>query len=676
MTEPATLACPMCNVWGQTATGTCDLCGGRGELPPTSPYGYDPTLLDGTAETWEAVVLPLRAKALADRAEALRELRRSKVDPETADAFDRRASFDEVVAAKVAELHAATPPQPLVDAPDLPSWPTHVLPGWMADHVHDTAERLQVPVDLCAQLAVGALAAACTGHATVSAGSWTETVNLFLWVAMHSGAGKSPAEKAMVGPLREWERQRRTATAEDHALDLSIWKIAQKRRADDEKGFAIGSIGIEALRESVAAAEKPKPVPFRLIVDDTTPERLVQLLGSHKRLALISTEAGLLDAVAGTFAAGRTPNIDVYLKAWAGETIIRDRKGGDEGPEFTVVEDALLSVVLTIQPSVVEKYRSTAPELRGRGFFARFMPSIPASLVGARTYGDMRPPGPSAAVYADELSALASRMVTTDAPIPLRLDDEASAVFFAWCDAMEAELVPGGRLDVLHDAASKIRSSTLRLAGLLELADGRHGPHLGVEVMRRALEVGDYWTAHAMAMERAGGVTEDDQAFAVRAATDIVRWAIRRNERFDFTPRQVWLSLRRSYRAMEMLVPGFELLADRGWLWFTSGDLLEIGTRGARVHARLHPDAFTLSEQDLTLGRRTRARTRTPISREFSSSSSLYTHVREGEAGCARSSARSPLNGHPGPSVDEAPPAPPEEPDDADPFAPLDVEHP
>lgn len=165
------------------------------------------------------------------------------------------------------------------------------------------------------------------------------------------------------------------------------------------------------------------------------------------------------------------------------------------------------------------------------------MPSIPRSLVGTRSYGDMTAPGPSADRYENELHAFAGRLTGLLMAVPLHRRRRAAAEFFAWCDALEADLAPGRPLDVLHDAASKIRSSTLRLAGLLELADGRNGPTVGVEVMRRALRVGRYWVAHALAMEARTGVDEDEGA--VDAALDLLRWA-RRHRKMEtgFTPRR------------------------------------------------------------------------------------------------------------------------------------------
>ena len=514
-----------------------------------------------------------------------------------------------ILADLVDQRVAASQPEPLVEQVTLPDWPVDVLPDWIGDHVTTTAARLQVPVDLCAQLAVGVLASITQGHVTVAVDDWSEPTALFLYCAMHSGAGKSPAEKAIVGPLREWERRRRSDTGDTYRFADAEWRVNQKRLREMEALHAKGACDLSEFRQAVSDANEARPVPFRLTVDDTTPERLTQLLAAHQRLALISTEAGLLDMVAGAYSANAQANLDVYLKAWAGETIIRDRKGGDGGPETTVVEDALLSVVLTIQPSVVEKYQQTQPELRGRGFFARFMPSVPTSLVGTRRFVKRGGPGPEATRYASRIADLADTL--HGPPLTVTLDDDAADLFYGWCETMEADLGPGGRLEPLHDASSKIRSSTLRLAGILTAASTQ-ALTVDADTMRAAIRVGDYWTAHAMAVEGVVVGADSEDAHAVEVAVAILDWC-RKHGRTEFTPRDVHLSLRRRYYHVEDLAPGLELLEAKGWLWFVQGHLTDVGQRGARVLARTHPVALTRSVHDLTESESTRPSTRTRL---------------------------------------------------------------
>ena len=538
--------------------------------------------------------------AEAERNIAAREAEAAaRVDPATL------AEFERLVAHRTAE--EMQPPPPLVDPVPLPEWPVEVLPPWVRDHVVATAERLQVPVDLCAQLAVGVLSALCMGHVRAVVHDWSEPAALYLYCAMHSGAGKSPAEKAMVQPLRDWEKARRIAGEDDYQIGLAEHRVAQKRARELEAQHAKGACDVSEFREAALEAAQPPPVQYRLTVDDTTPERLTQLLAAHKRLALISTEAGLLDMVAGGYGNGST-NLDVYLKAWSGETIIRDRKGGDGGPEATVVDDPLLCVVLTIQPSVIERYQRERPDLRGRGWFARFMPSVPDSLVGVRTFAERPPVGPETERYAEALCHLADTINATQGEVRYELDAEATRLFYGWCEDMEPDLAPGGRLEALHDQSSKIRSSVLRLAAILAAVQGDHGT-VDAATVAAAIEVGDYWTAHAMAVE---GVIEGVDNHAVAVALDILDWC-RRQQKLEFSPRDVQLSRRSRYQFVEDLAPGLELLAQRGWLEFVEGDLGSVGVRGARVLARTHPIALTQSAKAVTLSGRTRGRTRSRV---------------------------------------------------------------
>jgi replicative DNA helicase len=528
------------------------------------------------------------------------------------------AEFERLVAHRTAE--EMQPPPPLVDAVPLPEWPVGVLPEWVRDHVVATSERLQVPVDLCAQLAVGVLAAIAMGHVRAVVHDWTEPAALFLYCAMHSGAGKSPAEKAMVQPLRDWEKARRIDGEDDYQLGLAEHRVAQKRAKELEAQHAKGACDVSEFREAALEAAQPPPVQYRLTVDDTTPERLTQLLAAHKRLALISTEAGLLDMVAGGYGNSGSTNLDVYLKAWSGETIIRDRKGGDGGPEATVVDDPLLCVVLTIQPSVIERYQQERPDLRGRGWFARFMPSVPESLVGLRTFATRPPTGDEAQRYADAIHHLADTLNAGEGELRYVLDDDAAQMFYRWCEDMEPDLAVGGRLEALHDQSSKIRSSVLRLAAILAAVNGT-GTSVDVATVASAIEVGDYWTAHAMAVEGVIDAVSSEEAHAVKVGVDILDWC-RRRQAVTFTPREVWRSLRRSYPFVEDLLPGFDILVRRGWVDLLEGTLDEIGHRGARVLARPHPVALTRSVRDLTQGERTAPRTRTALEVGLTPSSS------------------------------------------------------
>lgn len=487
-------------------------------------------------------------------------------------------------------------PQPLRrDATGLPTWPIDVLPTWIGDHVRHAADQLQTPVDLCAQFALGALAAAAMGHArVVLGGRWSEPLNLWLATALPSGGGKSPAEKAMTRPLRQWEAERHEASQADvHDAEIRRRILEKKAKLLDDsasKGSAPMADAMEAWRE---VRECEVPAPFRMLADDATPEALVQLLARHDgRMAVLSTEAGLLDVVAGTYAtAGRMPNIDVYLKGYSGDSIMVDRKGsGGLGTELRIPEP-LLTVGLAMQPTVIDFVGRTNGQLEGRGFLARFLYSFPPSMVGHRDRTRVLAEiddGGAAERYGRALVACASRWQDKDGHVMTFAPDAARRLVEAH-QGHEAEMIDGGRLRPVAEWMAKLHSATLRVSGLLHLAD-REGlgvaDPIDVATVERSLTVADYWIDHALSMAATTDTQTADDALAILEVID-------RKRLTTFGPREVWLSMRARFRGIEDMVAPLQYLAACGYLRLVEGDWVEIGVRGATTTLQARPRTST-----------------------------------------------------------------------------------
>ena len=146
------------------------------------------------------------------------------------------------------------------------------------------------------------------------------------------------------------------------------------------------------------------PLP-RWLVDDATPEALAGLLATYGRIALLSPEGDVFDQMAGRYNQAAGPNLGVYLKGHAGDLLKVDRRG--RPPEY--VERPCLTIGLAVQPEVLRGLASR-PGFGGRGLLARFLYSLPQSLVGRRQPG--APPVPQAVAdrYALELQALAASL--------------------------------------------------------------------------------------------------------------------------------------------------------------------------------------------------------------------------------------------------------------------------
>jgi len=100
-------------------------------------------------------------------------------------------------------------------------------------------------------------------------------------------------------------------------------------------------------------------------------------LVEHGSIAVLSPEGGVFDVMGGRYSG--EPNIDVYLKAHTGESLRVDRM--NRPSEY--VARPILTLCLTVQP-VVLKRLAEKRDFRGRGLVARFLYSIPSSLLGRR----------------------------------------------------------------------------------------------------------------------------------------------------------------------------------------------------------------------------------------------------------------------------------------------------
>lgn len=411
-------------------------------------------------------------------------------------------------------------PLPLRSTTAVAEYPIDVLPAWMRGYCESLAVEMQVPVDLCAQVALGAWAAVCSGRAKiVIAGRWTEHLNLFLAAVMPSGGGKSPVSKRLTAPLRALEselaEQYRRLIAEAKAEREVVERDYAKAKKDgDRERMAMLDLELATLEV---------PALPRLVVDDVTQEMLAVLLHRHGgRMALISTEATMFDMACGLYSsATKKTNNNVYLQGWSADALVIDRKGssGGEGTEIRIPEP-VLTVAITVQPSTIAEL-ARHPELAGRGFTARFMYAAPPSMLGRRDRWRILSSSDeeAAKTYLETFLGFARRFVTWENPATLRTTDEAARRFVGWLADMEPLLGEGGELDAVSEWTAKLHASVARVAGLLHLADGRPaGELVDVATVERAIRLGEYWTAHALAIAELW--TADDITLLARTVVE------------------------------------------------------------------------------------------------------------------------------------------------------------
>lgn len=118
----------------------------------------------------------------------------------------------------------------------------------------------------------------------------------------------------------------------------------------------------------------------RIVVDDITPESLVNQLEENGTLLMISDEAGMLGNFSGRYN-NNIPNLDLLLKSWNGETYISDRATRAS----IVLKKPYMSICLACQPYVFDSMISNTA-FRGSGLIARLVYCFPVSNIGSRRY--------------------------------------------------------------------------------------------------------------------------------------------------------------------------------------------------------------------------------------------------------------------------------------------------
>jgi hypothetical protein len=458
------------------------------------------------------------------------------------------------------------PPVPLTDTGPLPDFPTDALPGPIAAMVAAVAEFTQTDPGMPGTTALTMLAAAAGGRVEVEVRpGWREPLCLYTVTVAQPGERKSAVQAVMSRPLIDAEAElvRRGEASRREAETTRAVAEKAAEQARKAAGRAEGAQRDERLAEAIAAAEAAMavqvPPVIRLLADDVTPEAAASLLAEQGgRLAIVSAEGSIFEILAGRYSGG-IPSLDVWLKGHAGDPLRVDRKGRD--PEY--VARPALTVGLMVQPAVLEAIAGN-DAFRGRGLLARFLYAIPPSKVGRRTVGAPSVPEDVSTAYHELVRGLALDLADWTDPAILRLSHDAGRAVLDLERRVEPMLGGNGSLRHIADWGSKLVGATLRIAGLLHLAehpdDGFRRP-VEVDTVRNAIRLGDYFLEHAVA------AFDAMRADPAKADAHVLLDVLRRLGRDVVTRRDIFTAASRSrFPKADELDPGLRVLEDHGYL--------------------------------------------------------------------------------------------------------------
>lgn len=474
---------------------------------------------------------------------------------------------------RVRALHADRPapwdgdPTPLTARRLLPAFPVDALPAWLADTVAALAEFTQTPPDLAGCVALAAISTAAGGRAVVEVrAGWREPVNIFTAVALPPGSRKSSVFSALVRPLLLAEAALQEnaapfrAKADIESRAATAHAQATARAAESAYGGDDAMSSINAAADAALTAEGVSvPALPRLVADDITPEATASLLAEQGgRLAVLSAEGGIFATLAGRYSGA--PNLEVFLKGHAGDLLRVDRKGRPAEH----VEHPALTLGLAVQPDVLAELAGM-PGFRGRGLLARILFALPENTVGRRKVGTPPPPETVMTAYAANLRTLVLSLADWTDPAVIPLTPGADARVLQLEETIEPRLDPAaGDLAAITDWAAKLTGATVRLAGLIHLAehvrDGYAAP-ITVATLDAAARLGHYYLTHALATFDLMGADPllDD-------ARTVLAW-IARTGVTRATRREVFAGVKSArFRKVTDLDPVLDLLVAHGYL--------------------------------------------------------------------------------------------------------------
>ena len=399
---------------------------------------------------------------------------------------------------------------------DVPIFPTEVLPNEVRLFVEAQALELEVPADLIANFCFGVTGVCAARRVVVRINAgWKEPLNIYNMTILKPSERKSPAERAVKAPIVARETTLQNATrseVEQNSSDLDILKgqlEKAKRTAMSASTTEEEQIARREVAElSTSVAEFDVLSRPQLLVDDVTPEALASRMHANgERMGIITSEGGVFGIINGRYNNG-APNTDIYTKSYLGDRLGVDRQDG----RSLVLEEPALTLSLAVQPIIVQE--DLTLRQRGVGLLARFLYSLPISMVGNRTNDTPTVPESVRVGWHKVISKLAQLPEPpVDQEYAIILDSDAHRLLYEFRQWIEGQLVDGGELKHIEDWGGKIVGNTLRLAGHLHLwkhyanAKPWEAKMTG-DTLSEAIALGKYYREHALvAFSMMGGHT-------------------------------------------------------------------------------------------------------------------------------------------------------------------------
>lgn len=440
---------------------------------------------------------------------------------------------------------------------EVPDFPTEELPGPLATFVAFLADNTQTPDEMGGLLGLGVLSSAFQSKYTVQiTPDWEEPLSLFCIVVAPPGERKSAVISALTKPLYEFEAERREREAVEIAQNQTERTLLEKALQAAQNSAAKGKGNFdskrqEALNLSAQLTEFEDKHPFRLVVDDVTPERLIDLMEQQGgSITMASAEGSLFDTLNGRY--DNRGGLDVYLKGHAGDPLSVDRIGR----KSNYIAAPRLTLMLTIQPEVLSGLMNNTT-FRGRGLCGRFLYAMCRSKIGRREVSPHCIPD----FVKEDYRTFIRQILSIPFSGAIRLSPEADEIRKEYQRYIEGKL--GNEWENLRDWGGKLVGATVRIATLMHAAEVQGNPTeipIGAETMQAAVKIAEFLGPHAEAAYQVMGADE--------GAAD-AKYLLRRIEhsgKTEISKRDLFNLCKGKFKRVVEMEPALQILTEMGYL--------------------------------------------------------------------------------------------------------------
>lgn len=366
-------------------------------------------------------------------------------------------------------------------------YPVGALPQVVRRYVKAASRAIGVESCIIA-LPLLSMLASCIGttRSVRLKAAWHEPCILWTSIIGESGTKKTPAQQAVLAPLRRVQRQR--YDEHEQAKQLHEQELAEHEEAlkDWKKS---------KMKTGDAPTRPEPPACRRHIISDTTTEAVAPVLQANPRGVLL-----VRDELAGWFgdmdryASAKGGDAPRWLSIWSADPITIDRKTTGT----TYIHRPAVSITGGIQPGILRNVLRT--EHREDGMAARFLLAMPPDKPDTWTDEDI---GQSIETELSQIVvALLGLNHVQDAdghpcPVTVGLDNAARGRFIGWFNAHSRRTVE--ETGDLRAAMGKMKGYAPRLALVLHLirraSDRAVGELIDVESVEAAIALTE-WHIH------------------------------------------------------------------------------------------------------------------------------------------------------------------------------------